>query len=86
MNGDKAAVAFDVVEELDSGEFWYSDIDAWGRWLDEVDASIRYHDAWALLAMRPNTDVVIIDVFEGWRDRMRRFNARSVRVLRKVEP
>lgn len=75
-------VAFEIVADLDSGEFWYDDADAWLRWLDRIDAAIREHDAWALLVQRPDTDQVVIDVLAGWRERVKRFNGRRVQMLR----
>jgi hypothetical protein len=66
---------------VEAGEFWIHDGEAWARWLDTIDSLIREHDAWALLVRRPDTDVVIVDVLEGWRARVRRWNGRAVRLL-----
>lgn len=65
-----------------SGEFWYSDAEAWSRWLDRVEELVADSDAWALLVERPDMDMVVVDVLDGWRDRVKKFNGRAVRLLR----
>lgn len=68
-------------ETLDSSEFWYEDEAAWRSWLNEIEGAIREHDPWALLVMRPDCDQILVDVLDGWRDRIKRFNGRTVRLV-----
>ena len=73
-----------IGSEMNHGPFWYNDDDAWGAWLDEIAEAIAEHDPWALLVMRPDMDMVIVDVLDGWSDRVKRFNGRTVWLLRPV--
>lgn len=73
---------FESVQRLEAGEFWASDEEAWERWLDRIAGAVDEADAWGLLVQRPDADSVIVDVLDGWRVRVRRFNGRQVDLLR----
>ena len=73
-----------VGSPLTHGPFWATDETAWDAWLDQIAEAIAEHDPWALLVERPDCDKVIVDVLDGWSDRVRRFNGRTVWLLRPV--
>lgn len=69
----------------DAGEFWGDDDEAWAAWLDEVDVLIGYNDVWALLVSSPDGKVHVVDVLDGWHNRVRRLNGRAIRFIYPAE-
>lgn len=56
----------------------YDDSAAWDGWFRRIRAAIQRDDPWALLVMRPDGDLRIVDVLDGWPDRVKSWNGRTV--------
>jgi hypothetical protein len=76
---------FDTVgAEMNHGPFDYTDRAAWAQWLARIGQAAEEHNAWGLLVMRPDMDMILVDLGPGWADRVHAFNGRTVWCLAPV--
>ena len=53
----------------------------WGDYIDRIMEAADERGAWGLLGRRPNMDLLLFDLQEGWRLGLRAKNCRSVKLV-----